>query len=68
LYFRDPEGNRVELFVNSPWYIPQPKKDFLDLDKPASEILSQTEAMCKATEGYRPVTEFQSEVAAKLNS
>jgi catechol-2,3-dioxygenase len=68
LYFKDPEGNRVELFVNSPWYIPQPKKDFLDLDKPTSEILAETEAMCRATEGFRPVEEFQAEVAAKLEN
>ena len=33
-YFRDPEGNRIELFVDSPWYIAQPCREPLDLDRP----------------------------------
>lgn len=66
LYFRDPEGNRIELFVDSPWYIPQPKKDTFDLETPTADLLATTEAMCKASEGYRPIEDFQAEVAAKL--
>ena len=67
LYFKDPEGNRVELFVNSPWYIPQPRKDFLDLDKPTEQIIRETEELCKSVEGYMPVEKFQATVAAKLD-
>ncbi|MFD2580353.1 VOC family protein [Novosphingobium colocasiae] len=30
LYFRDPAGNRVEVFTDSDWYIEQPIKEPLD--------------------------------------
>ena len=66
VYFNDPEGNRIELFTDSPWYIPQPCKGALDLDKPTEQILTETEAMCRAEPGYRPMSEFQAEVAQKL--
>src|SRR6185503_21025238 len=31
LYTRDPEGNALELVVDSPWYVSQPRGEFLDL-------------------------------------
>src|SRR5258705_6761271 len=24
VYFQDPEGNRIEMFCDTPWYVPQP--------------------------------------------
>ena len=47
LYFKDPEGNPVELYVDSPFYTPQPCGEPLDLDQPNDEILRRTEAMCR---------------------
>ena len=47
LYFKDPEGNPVELYVDSPFYTPQPCGE-LDLDQPNDEILRRTEAMCRS--------------------
>jgi catechol-2,3-dioxygenase len=38
LYFRDPEGNRLEVFVDTDWYISQPFKIPLDLHRPEQEI------------------------------
>ena len=26
LYFRDPEGNRIECYLDSPWYCAQPQR------------------------------------------
>jgi catechol-2,3-dioxygenase len=31
VYFRDPEGNRIELFVQTPWYVLAPRGMKLDL-------------------------------------
>ena len=39
LYFKDPEGNPVELYVDTPFYTPQPCGEPLDLDQPNDEIL-----------------------------
>ena len=46
-YFKDPEGNPVELYVDSPFYTPQPCGEPLDLDQSNDEILKRTEAMCR---------------------
>jgi catechol-2,3-dioxygenase len=67
-YFRDPEGNRIELFVDSPWYVAQPCREPLDLQQPDDEIVSATEAWCKAQPSYRLAAEFQADFAARLAS
>jgi len=65
-YFRDPEGNRIELFVDTPWYIAQPCREPLDLERPEADIVAATEAWCKAQPSYRPAAEFQADFAQKL--
>lgn len=66
LYFRDPEGNRLELFVDSPWYIAQPCAEALDLHKPASEIRRDTESMCRADPTFEPAEEWRANLAARI--
>jgi catechol 2,3-dioxygenase-like lactoylglutathione lyase family enzyme len=66
LYFRDPEGNRVEIFCDTPWYISQPCIEALDLSRPAAEILSETEAFCRQAPGFQPIHEFQRIVAERI--
>ena len=55
LYFRDPEGNRLELFVDTDCYIHQPCRDPLDLNRPADVIRAETKASCKTQPGYKPL-------------
>lgn len=68
LYFHDPEGNRLELFVDSPWYIAQPCAEPLDLDRPAGEIRAQTEAMCKAHPSFAPAEVWRASLAQRIRS
>jgi catechol-2,3-dioxygenase len=65
-YFRDPEGNRIELFVDSPWYVAQPCREPVDLAKPDEAIVAETETWCKAQPSYRPAADFQAEFAERL--
>jgi catechol 2,3-dioxygenase-like lactoylglutathione lyase family enzyme len=51
LYFLDPEGNRIELFVQTPWYMP-PISVPLDLRLSDEEIHRLTEGMVEATPGH----------------
>ena len=67
-YFRDPEGNRIEIFVDSPWYVAQPSREPLDLDRPEAEIMAATEAWCRVQPSFRPAADFQADFAAKLAS
>src|SRR6185295_12527764 len=38
VYFRDPEGNRIELFVDTPWYVEQPLRIPMDMSLPDAEL------------------------------
>ncbi len=66
MYFRDPEGNRLEVFCDTPWYISQPCIEPLDLSRPAAEVLAEAEAFCRAAPGFAPMAEFQNNVALKI--
>jgi len=66
IYFRDPEGNRIEVFADTPWHVTQPVREPLDLDRSEAEILSETEAFCRTRPGFRPMAEWRQELAAKL--
>lgn len=66
VYFKDPEGNRIECFVDTPWYVTQPYSQPLNLDRPEQEIISETEALCRELPGFKPRGEWRAETAAKM--
>ncbi len=53
VYFQDPEGNRIEMFCDTPWYVPQPLGFKIDLDKPEDELFRETEAYCRDARGVQ---------------
>jgi catechol-2,3-dioxygenase len=52
IYFADPEGNRVELFVDTPWHTPQPVAEPFDVAAPVDMIMAETEALCRSRPGF----------------
>lgn len=64
VYFDDPEGNNLEVYLDSPFHVPQPFGEFLDFDLPNDEIMALTEKMCRATEGFQPRAEWSAKMAA----
>ena len=54
IYFSDPEGNRMEVYMPSPWYVAQPFGEPLDLTQPAEAIHAKTEAMVQAGSELAP--------------
>ncbi len=48
IYFSDPEGNTIEVYLDTDFYVAQPHGDPLDLEKPDEEIWAETEAICRA--------------------
>jgi len=66
VYFQDPEGNRIEMFCDTPWYVPQPLGFKIDLDKPEDELFRETEANCRAREGFKPIEEWRAEIGKKI--
>jgi catechol 2,3-dioxygenase len=68
VYFRDPEGNRIEVFVDAPWYVTQPRGEPLDLSLSAEEIMRRTEAVCRSDPGFMPVAQWRADFAARLSA
>ena len=66
VYFSDPEGNRVEMFCDTPWYVPQPLGYAIDLDKSEDELYRETEAICRAKPGFKPMEEWRAEISRKI--
>jgi catechol 2,3-dioxygenase len=66
LYTRDPEGNALELVVDSPWYVHQPSGEFLDLSLDDAEILRRTEELCRATGDWEPYEVWRERIARRI--
>jgi catechol 2,3-dioxygenase len=65
-YMTDPEGNGVEIYMDTPWYVPQPHGVPIDLTRPNDEILAETEKHCRATPGFLPLDSWKAEVRGRL--
>lgn len=65
-YMADPEGNGVEIYIDTPWYVPQPHGVSIDLSRPNDEILAMTEKHCRETPGFMPLDVWKAEVASRL--
>ncbi|MDI9330495.1 MAG: VOC family protein [Alphaproteobacteria bacterium] len=48
IYFRDPEGNRLEVFIDTPWYCEQPLREVIDLDLSDEAIMAAAEALARS--------------------
>jgi catechol 2,3-dioxygenase len=67
-YFKDPEGNVVEAYLDTPFHVPQPHGMPLDLTKSDVEILRETETACRADPGFMTMADYQKQMAEKLAS
>jgi catechol 2,3-dioxygenase len=65
IYFADLEENTVEVYLDTPWYVPQPHGDPLDLTRPDEEIWAETEAICRADPGFAPVADWMARFASR---
>ena len=66
VYFSDPEGNRIEMFCDTPWYVSQPCGFEIDLDKSEDALYRETEAHCRTLPGFKPMEEWRADIAAKI--
>jgi len=66
VYFPDPDGNRVEAYVDTPWYITQPHRTTIDLAAPEAEIFALTEELCRQAPGFKPMTQWSGDIARDI--
>lgn len=68
LYFLDPEGNRLELFVDTPWYVAQPMRIPMDMSLSDGELWAWAEREAAKLPGFKPVEQWRAELARKMRS
>jgi catechol 2,3-dioxygenase len=66
IYFRDPEGNRIEVCCDTDWYIAQPCRVPLDLGATTDEIRSKTRAFCETQPGFEPISAWRERLAQRI--
>lgn len=58
IYLRDPEGTRLEVFLDTPWYCEQPLRVPIDIERPDAEVMAEAEALARAAPGFRSRAEW----------
>jgi catechol 2,3-dioxygenase-like lactoylglutathione lyase family enzyme len=66
IYVRDPDGNKIELFIDLPWYVHQPLREPVDMEVSDDELLANLERHARTLVGFRPRAEWRSEMAMKM--
>ncbi len=59
VYFRDPEGNRIEVYTDTPWYVHQPVREEMDFALPEDEIERRTETLARSLPGFKTAEEWR---------
>lgn len=63
IYLRDPEGNRIEIFMDTPWYCEQPVREPIDLAQSDEAILALAEAIARSRPKFQSRTQWQAGIA-----
>lgn len=66
IYFRDPEGNRLEVFIDTPWYVTQPMRIPVDLSMSDEALMESLEAQARALPGFIPSEQWLAEMAGRM--
>jgi catechol 2,3-dioxygenase len=59
IYFRDPEGNRLEVFIDTPWYCEQPLREPIDLDQADDIVMAHVEKLARSRPRFQTRAEWQ---------
>lgn len=65
-YARDPEGNRLEIFIDTPWYVDQPMRVPVDFTLSDDELMAGIEQHARALPGFRPRSEWVAEMTKRM--
>ena len=66
VYFKDPEGTRLELFADTPWHVAQPVRFGIDLSLPDEELIEATKAKIASFTGFQPAKPWFKELSKRL--
>lgn len=68
IYFRDPEGTRIECFFDTPWYCEQPMRVAVDMEQSEEVIMAHTEAIARAAPRFQPREQWVAEMTRRMEA
>ena len=66
VYLHDPEKNRVELLIDTPWYVPQPCRIEADLSLPDDALWAGIEQTVRAMPGFKTRAEWRADIEKRI--
>jgi catechol 2,3-dioxygenase len=66
IYFRDPEGNRLEVFWDTPWHCEQPLREPIDLDQSDEAVQSQAETLARSRPNFQSRSQWEAEMSRRM--
>ena len=66
VYFNDPEDNRIEIYLDTPFHTPQPCGEPLNLEQSDDALLAETKALVDALTGSMPRDDYKEQMAERL--
>ena len=68
IYFEDPEGNGIEVYCDTPWYVSQPRAIPLDLSADAERIWADTAAIVEHEPSGVAVEHWRADLRQRLKA
>ena len=68
IYFRDPEGNRIEIFMDTPWYCDQPLREIINLALSDEELMRVVELQVSQRPGFCTREEWLSRMQQRMSN
>jgi catechol 2,3-dioxygenase len=66
IYAQDPEGNGLEIYMDTPWYVPQPHGKPFDLSWSDEEIYTYTQSLIENNPDYASQQAWQNKMQTKI--
>jgi catechol-2,3-dioxygenase len=67
-YLHDPEGNRLELFWDTPWYVVQPMVKLMDFTQSPAGLLAEAEAHARTLPGFKSREAWVEEMRERMGT
>jgi catechol 2,3-dioxygenase len=67
VYFRDPDRNMVEIYMDTGWYVPQPFGDRFSLELDEQQMRAVTAERVKSIAGSMPQSEWSDRTRTRLD-
>jgi len=68
VYFRDPEGNRLEVFADTPWHVAQPCRFPIDFALDDERLRAHTEQRIRGLPGFRLAEDWKKAHAVSVGT